>query len=210
MNKHLANCIERYPVLAVCAEDMTKAFEALCTSFRNGGKLLLAGNGGSSSDCDHLAGELLKGFCSKRPLPAPLQKALSVQFGETGTYMAENLQQGLPAWHLGQATGLASAWANDVDPELLYAQMLMATGRKGDVLIGMSTGGGAKNILAAFRLAKILDITTVLFTGNKNGICCSEADVVIAVPESETYKIQELHLPVYHAIALAVEEEFFG
>ena len=210
MNKHLANCIERYPALTVCAEDMNIAFEAICATYRNGGKLLLAGNGGSSSDCDHIAGELLKGFCSKRPMPSPMAAELESRLGEKGRDMAAKLQMGLPAWHLGQATGLASAWANDVDSELLYAQMLLAAGKKGDLFLGLSTGGGAKNILAAFQLAPSLGIKTILLTGNKNGVCAEAADIVIAVPENETYKIQELHLPVYHAIALAVEEEFFG
>jgi D-sedoheptulose 7-phosphate isomerase len=210
MNKHLSNCIARYPALASCADSMAAALDAICTSYHAGGKLLLAGNGGSSSDCDHIAGELLKGFCSKRPIPQELRADLESRWGADGSNMAAKLQRGLPAWHLGQATGLASAWANDVDSELLYAQMLLAVGRKNDVLLGISTGGGAKNILSAFRLAPSLGIKTILLTGNKNGACVGVADIVIAVPESETYKIQELHLPVYHAVALAIEEEFFG
>ena len=210
MKKRLQECIDRYPVLQCVGPEMERAFEMMRSTFASGGKLLMAGNGGSSADCDHLAGEFLKGFRSRRPVSEEMRARLIARLGEKGRDMADKLQLGLPALHLGQATALASAWANDVDAELLYAQMLLALGRPGDLLLGISTGGGAKNILAAFELAPELKIGTVLLTGNKNGVCCRAADVVIAVPESETFKIQELHLPIYHALALALEEEFFG
>ncbi len=210
MERAIIELVERYGVLKPVQESINRAAEVLIAAFATGHKLLLAGNGGSESDCDHIAGEFLKGFCSKRPLSEARKRRLEELFGSEGRAMAEKLQSGLPAINLAAANAFVTAWANDVDAELVYAQHLLALARPGDVLWGISTGGGAKNILAALKMARELGVRTLLLTGGRHGICEEFAEVTIAVPESETFKVQELHLPVYHALCLAVEEHFFS
>ncbi len=210
MERAVEEMTKRYPALAELGGTVNRAAELLIAAFQTGNKLLLAGNGGSGSDCDHIAGEFLKGFCSKRPLPAERRKWLAAEFGESGEYLANHLQCGLPAVNLGGAMGFIGAWANDVDAELVYAQHLLAVAKPGDVFLGISTGGGSKNVLAAMKVARMLDVRTILLTGNRHGACEQFAELTIAVPERETFMIQELHLPVYHALCLAVEERIFG
>ena len=209
MKKYFDEMSSRYPALARIAPDVEKLAAELVELFEDGRTLFLAGNGGSAADAEHICGELLKGFKSRRELSVPDRELLAGIGGETGKELGENLQYGLPAISLLSHPALTSAFGNDVDPFLAFAQQLWALGRAGDAVIGISTGGSAENIRKMFIAARAKKIRTILLTGSKNGSCREFADTVIAVPEKETYKIQELHLPVYHTLCLAVESHFF-
>ena len=205
MNEFITSLIQRYPALESIASDIDSAAAMLIECARSGNKVLTAGNGGSAADADHITGELLKGFVKKRPLPEEL-KAKFAALGKAGaSELADALQMGIAAVNLGNAQALISAFGNDVNPHAAFAQHLWALARPGDVFIAISTGGNAENIRLALMAAKVAGVKTILLTGCKNGVCCQYADVVIAAPERETYKIQELHLPIYHALCLAVE-----
>lgn len=201
--------IQRFPELAAIQDKLSQLTDRLIRLYQTDGILYLAGNGGSCCDAEHIAGELLKGFKKKRPLADEDKKAFADSFQEKGAHIASKLQQGLRAVSLNSHPGLMTAYGNDVDPDLAFAQQLNALGRRGDVFIGLSTGGNAKNIEAAFITARIRGITTVLLTGNKNGKCEQYADIVIDVPAGETYLVQEYHLAIYHALCARIEEEFF-
>lgn len=202
--------LHRYPVLTGNRAEIVAVTEALIDLYRREGTLFLCGNGGSAADSDHICGELLKGFLSKRPLTAAERECFAAQFGEEGVLLGERLQRGLRAVSLLSHPGLLSAFCNDVDPALIFAQQLYALGRPGDILCGISTGGGAVNVRYALMAARARGMKSVLLTGNRHGVCEKYADWVIAVPESETYRIQELHLPIYHTICMALEAAMFG
>ena len=206
--KHIEILIERYASLKVCENEIKSAIDALVSSYEKGSKLLLCGNGGSCADCDHIVGELMKGFLKKRPIGAD-KKAEMKANSELDDELFAKLQGGLPAISLPSICALNSAFANDVDAELMYAQSVYALGKSGDVLIAISTSGNAKNVFLAAKVAKAIGMTVVALTGEGRGALGGIADIVIAVPERETYKVQELHLPVYHAICAEVEEYFF-
>ena len=178
--------------------------------FRRGGTFFLAGNGGSAADAEHICGELLKGFKSKRELSPADQARFAAVGGAEGAAVGAALQYGLRSISLLSHAALQSAFGNDVDPQLAFAQQLWALGRENDIVMGISTGGNAENIYKLFITARAKNIRTVLLTGSKEGKCRDLADLVIAVPEKETYKIQELHLPLYHTLCLAVESQFFN
>lgn len=205
----LNELIERYPALSEIKDDIAKATEEIIACYENGGKVLLCGNGGSCADCDHIAGELMKGFMKKRPLSVPKKEELTNNEPSLDDEFLSKLQCGLPAVSLPSMTAPNSAFANDVDPDLIYAQGVFALGKAGDVLIGISTSGNSKNVCAAAKIAKATDCKVIGLTGCKGGELKEYADVCICVPESETFKIQELHLPVYHCICAMVEEYFF-
>ena len=200
----------RAAFLTAQAGRIDAAARLMARSLAAGGRILICGNGGSAADCDHICGEFLKGFVLRRELPEREQAKLEELFGEDGVLLGERLQRGLRAISLLSHPGFTSAFCNDVDPNLVFAQQLYALGTPGDILLGISTGGGAVNVRYAMMAAKLKKIKTILLTGSKHGACERYADIVIAVPETETYRIQELHLPVYHAICLAVEENMFG
>ncbi|MDR0902583.1 MAG: SIS domain-containing protein [Opitutaceae bacterium] len=193
----------RRPELEACREQILQARDALLACYRAGGKLLLCGNGGSASDCDHISGELLKGFMSRRTLTAAESEGLSPE-------LAGKLQRGLPAIPLSNFPALGTAFTNDVDPLLIYAQLVNALGRPGDVLIGISTSGNAKNVRAAAEVARARKLPVIALTGRAGGALRQLADICVNVPADETYLIQELHLPVYHYLCQAVEAELFG
>lgn len=174
----------------------------------NGGKLLLCGNGGSCADCDHIVGELMKGFHASRPLNPELLEVLSA-FGDMGKRIGEKLQQGLPAISLCAHSAAISAFANDVDGDLIYAQQVTAYGNPGDLLVGISTSGNSKNVAAAMMVAKAKNLHTVALTGGNGGFLATIADISVIVPEKETYRIQEYHLPIYHLLCAMVESELF-
>ena len=199
----------RYPVLEACIPALEELVCTVTVSYRQGGTFFVAGNGGSGADADHICGELLKGFRSRRELAADEKAAFSALFGAEGERIANELQGGLPAVSLLSHPGLNTAWLNDAEPLDHFAQQLWAQGRKGDVFLAISTGGGSENLRRALMTAKVKGIRTFLLTGNRHGICEKYADVSICVPEKETYKIQELHLPVYHAFCAAVESNFW-
>ena len=203
MNKHINDLIEAHPALASCAGEIEAAYEKLRASFADGGKLLLCGNGGSDADADHWAAELLKGFVKKRPLPPEQRKQLS-------TEVAERLQGALPAIPLTGFAAFQTAFANDVDSTFAFAQLVWALGATGDVLVGISTSGQAENVCAAMNAARAKNLVTVGLTGQSGGRLKELTDVCIRAPASETHRVQELHLPIYHCLCLMLEETFFG
>jgi D-sedoheptulose 7-phosphate isomerase len=202
MNPHLSSLLQRYPILSACLDDVENAYGAMRNSLASGGKLLICGNGGSGSDAEHWAGELLKGFCSKRPISGELLCRL-------GKDLAEQLQGTLPIIPLTGFLSLRTAWQNDCNPDYVYAQLTLAFGRPGDTLIGLSTSGNSKNVALAIETARKLGLNTVALTGENGGKAAQLADFTIRVPSLETYIIQEYHLPIYHAICLMLESEFF-
>lgn len=208
-HRQINRLFERYPKLSAISSEIENFTDELISLYHRNGTLFLAGNGGSASDCEHICGELMKGFKSYRQLDAESIDEFEKNFGEAGVATAKKLQNGFRAISLLSHPGLLSAFANDVDGELIYAQQLWVLGKKDDIFLGISTGGNAKNIISAMMTAKVKGIKTILLTGNKNGAAEKFSDIVIRVPESETFMIQEYHLPIYHAIALAVEDHFF-
>lgn len=200
----------RYPDLAPCLNDLEAAFELLRDRFASGGKLLLCGSGGSAADSEHIVGELMKAFERKRPLPETVRAGLTEAFGNEGDYLADHLQGALPAFSLVSQTALITAVANDVDAELIYAQQVYGYGRPGDALLGISTSGNSANILHALRVAHALGLATIGLTGRSGGAMKGLCDVTICVPEDDTLRIQERHLPVYHTLCRLLEQRFFA
>ena len=206
----LNDLVSRYPQLAVCREDIAKAFAVLSGSYHNRGKLLICGNGGSAADAEHIVGELMKGFKSPRRLDEASQKRLKDIDKEQGRLLAEHLQGALPAIALDGHPALSTAYMNDCEPLMCFAQQVNGYGREGDVLLGISTSGNSKNVIYAAVTAKAKGMKVIGLTGENGSRLSGMADVCIRVPETETYKVQELHLPVYHCLCLMLEEEFFG
>ena len=205
----LNELMTRYPVLEGTKEQIIEARDAIIECYKNGGKLLLCGNGGSCADCDHIVGELMKGFLKLRPLSEEKKAEMKANCPLVDDEILNKLQDALPAVSLPSITALNSALCNDVDPELIYAQPLMSLGRKNDILIAISTSGNSKNVFGAVKVAKALGVKVIGLTGNTGGKLKENADICICVSEKETFKIQELHLPVYHYLCAAVEDEFF-
>lgn len=199
----------RYPQLNVCAEDIEKAYSALKKSHLAGGKILTAGNGGSAADAEHIVGELMKSFIFNRKIDATVENGLKEQFGEEGLRLSEKLEGTIQAIPLTSMPALTSAFANDVDSAVAFAQMVYGYGNSRDVFWGISTSGNSRNILYALMVAKAKGITTIVLTGGNGGKCAQMADILICVPEVETFKIQELHLPIYHALCAMLEAECF-
>lgn len=201
--KHIDVLIERYPALSVCREQIETVVSAFVEMHKNGGALLLCGNGGSAADCEHISGELLKGFLLKRPLNDTEKLGISSE-------ISEKLQGGIKAIPLTSLSALGTAFSNDVDADLVYAQLVSVFGGENDVFLGISTSGNAKNVCAAADVARARGLKTFGLTGVSGGRLADICDCTIKVPECETFKIQELHLPVYHAICAQVEEIVFG
>lgn len=208
--KHIDLLIVRYPKLEKCRQQIIEAYLALEECFESDGKLLIAGNGGSAADAEHIAGELMKRFKLPRPVPAEFANRMQAIDAERGKILAKNLERGLMAIPLVAHEALSTAYLNDVDGLGIFAQQLYGFGRPGDVFLGISTSGNSKNVLNAAIVAKALEMKVIGLTGNDGGELANVADVVIKVPEVETYQIQELHLPVYHCLCLMLEESFFG
>lgn len=206
---YISQLIQRYPVLGENEEDIRLFCGMLINCYESGGKLLICGNGGSCADAEHIAGELMKGFLKKRPLSEEKKAQMISAAPELEDINVDMLQQGLPVFTLNSGSALTTAFANDCDPELIYAQQVLAMGKKGDVFLGISTSGNAKNVYSAAVVAKSLGIKTAALSGRNGGRLKEVCDVSIVVNEDETFKIQELHLPVYHAICAMVEEHFF-
>jgi phosphoheptose isomerase len=208
--------IARYPALEGCGTDIRAAITALCECYRAGGKLIVCGNGGSASDAKHIVGELMKGFLLPRHLDeAMLDKLHAVcdaKDPRAVDYFMQNLQGALPAISLPSQLAISTAFSNDQAPDLTFAQQVLGLGKEGDILLGITTSGNSKNVIYAFEIAKALGLTTVALTGTPGGRVAADdlADIVIKAPASETYVIQEYHLPIYHALCIAAEEEFFG
>lgn len=207
---HLNHLIDRYPKLIVCREDIVKAYDILETAYSSGRKLLVSGNGGSASDSEHIVGELMKEFKLKRKVFSDQADVLKSIDSDLGKVLAENLQGALPAISLTGHSSLTTAFMNDAMPELVFAQLVNGYGKPGDVYLGISTSGNSKNVLYAAVNAKAKGLHVIGLTGARENKLMKYADVCIRVPETETYKIQELHLPVYHCLCLMLEEIFFG
>ena len=202
--------IKRYPALECCKEQIEAARDTLIECYEKGGKLLMCGNGGSSADCDHIVGELMKGFLLKRPINEADKARMRADSPELSDKTLNSLQMGLPAISLTSINALNSAFANDVDPELIYAQSVFALGKADDVLIAISTSGNARNVCEAAKVARAIGMKVIALTGRDGGKLKSLSDVCVIAPECETYKIQELHLPIYHYLCAEVEKHFFG
>lgn len=210
MLKHIDLLVERYPTLEVIRKQIEDAYYILEECYENDHKLLIAGNGGSAADSEHIAGELMKRFKISRPVPSDFAKKLKELDPVRGENLAHNLERGLMAIPLVAHEALSTAYINDVDGLGVFAQQLYGFGRPGDVFLGISTSGNSKNVMSATVVAKALGIKVIGLTGEKGGELASVADVAIKVPETETYMIQELHLPVYHCLCLMLEDRFFG
>lgn len=210
IEKHVDWLIERYPILEICKQDIIDAYLIMEESYENDHKLLIAGNGGSAADSEHIAGELMKRFKIARPVPAEFAKKLEEIDSIRGVNLAKNLERGLMAIPLVAHEALSTAYINDVDGLGVFAQQLYGFGRKGDVFLGISTSGNSKNVMSAAVVARALEIKVIGLTGASGGELAKIADVSIKVPERETYMIQELHLPVYHCLCMMLEEHFFG
>lgn len=210
LQKHLDLLIERYPILELCKESIAKAYDIMEEAYSNGRKLLVAGNGGSAADSEHIVGELMKEFKLKRKIYAAQAERLKKVDPELGEVLAENLQGTLPAISLVGEPALTTAYMNDAVPLLIFAQQVNGLGKAGDVFLGISTSGNSKNVLYAAVAARSKGLKVVGLTGQKENKLEKFADVCIHVPETETYKIQELHLPVYHCLCLMLEDKFFG
>ena len=206
--RHLKELAARYPSLESVAESIDQVYAALKTCFLNDKVLFCAGNGGSAADSEHIVGEMMKGFLLRRPLNEVLTQLIKQRTGDDT--LAGRLQMGLRCISLLSHPALNSAFMNDVDPDMIFAQQLFVLGRIGDAVIGITTSGNAKNVCNLFKVARARGITTILLTGSRRGCCADFADLMIQVPERETYKVQELHLPVYHCLCAMLEENFYG
>ncbi len=200
----------RHPSVRVCESAIREAVDCFIACYSSGGKLLVCGNGGSAADAEHIVGELMKGFIKRRPVPADIAEMFMRVSDELGAELVAQLQCGLPAIALTGHTSLNTAFANDVNPHLVFAQQVFGYGKAGDILMGLSTSGNAKNVRYAFAVAKALGLSTVGLTGKSGGTMKELCDILIAVPEESTPLVQELHLPVYHALCSIVEEHFFA
>lgn len=206
----IGELIKRYPVLSECKEDIENAVQIIENAYLDGKKLLLCGNGGSAADCEHISGELLKGFLKKRPLSEDKRKDMKNNNPNMDDSVLDRLQGGLPAIPLTSFSALSTAFCNDVDPSLVFAQEVLALGKSGDVLIAISTSGNSENVVNAANVAKSLGVRIISLTGKSGGKLREISDICICVPEKETFKVQELHLPVYHCICAMIEEKFFN
>jgi len=206
----LDELVVRQPVLGACRADIEAAFALLARTFAGGGKLLVCGNGGSAADADHIVGELMKGFRrARRPTGATAER-LRAADPELGPRLAARLQVGLPAVNLAAGLALPTAFANDEDPGLVFAQAVLGLGRPGDALLGISTSGDAANVVAALVAARALGLATVGLTGAGGGRMRGRCDVLVAVPAQRTFEVQELHLPAYHCLCAMLEDRFFA
>lgn len=207
--KYVDELCERYPILSDNKAEIEKVCDKLIKCFESLGKLLVCGNGGSCADAEHITGELMKGFLKKRPISPEKAEQMKNRCPEIEDSVIESLQQGLPTIALDSHGALNTAFMNDCNPDLIYAQQVLGYGREGDTFIGISTSGNAKNVCAAATVAKSLGMYTVALAGRDGGKLAKISDDAIIVKESETFKIQELHLPVYHAICAEIEDFFF-
>lgn len=209
LQKIIEELIQRYPVLDSVKEEIIEAYYILEECFTHDGKLLIAGNGGSAADAEHIAGELMKRFRKPRPVMDELARKMESLDPDRGKKLAKNLERGLMAIPLTAHEALTTAYINDVDGLGVFAQQLLGFGRPGDVFLGISTSGNSQNIINATVVARAREIKVIGLTGAEGGELARVSDVSIKVPETETYMIQELHVPVYHCLCLMLEEHFF-
>lgn len=208
--KHIDLLITRYPKLVCIKQEIIDSYLIMEECYENNGKLLIAGNGGSAADSEHIAGELMKRFKTPRPVSDEFAEKLKAVDAERGATLAKNLECGLMAIPLVAHEALSTAYINDVDGLGVFAQQLFGFGRPGDVFIGISTSGNSKNVMNATVVARALGIKVIGLTGANGGELANIADVAVKAPETETYMIQELHLPIYHCWCLMLEDKFFN
>ena len=208
--RHIDLLVERYPSLESAKNDIVAAYILLEESYENGGKLLVAGNGGSAADAEHIVGELMKGFKLSRKPETDFAERLVAENQELGSVLAENLQGALPAIALDGHPALSTAYMNDCEPLLCFAQQVNGYGKSGDVFLGISTSGNSKNVLFAATTAHAKGLKVIGLTGAKDSKLKDMSDVCIKAPQTETYMIQELHLPIYHCLCLMLEDRFFA
>ena len=206
----LERLLERYPVLNACREEIVKAYEILKETYEKKGMLLVCGNGGSGADSEHIVGELMKGFKMPRKPKADFAEKLVAENQELGSVLAKNLQGALPAIALDGHPALSTAYMNDCEPLLCFAQQVNGYGKAGDVFLGISTSGNSKNVLYAATTAHAKGMKVISLTGAKDSKLKGMSDVCIKAPQTETYMIQELHLPIYHCLCLMLEDKFFA
>jgi len=209
MDSFLEKLVQKYPDLNGCTADIERTFQVLQETYAQGGKVLICGNGGSAADTEHIVGELMKGYLSKRPVSLQQRYAFVTEYPDIGEYIADHLQGALPTLSLVSQVGLVTAYANDVAPDMIFAQQVYGYGVKGDALIGISTSGNSKNVLHALRVARVLQLKTIGFTGRTGGAMTALCDVCIRVPWELTADIQERQLAIYHALCAMLEEAFF-
>ncbi len=198
-----------YPDLERCVPDVQRTFEILRDCYRRGGKVLICGNGGSAADSEHIVGELMKGYFSRRPVPKTVRDRLVSVFPENGQYLADHLQGALPAISLVSQTSLMTAYANDVAADMVYAQQVYGYGVEGDVLIGISTSGTSKNVVYALQVGRASGLRTVGLTGRSGGKLLELCDVTICAQAENPPEVQQRHIVIYHALCAMLEEEFF-
>ena len=208
--RHIDLLVERYPSLESAKDDIIAAFLLMEECYENGGKLLIAGNGGSAADAEHIVGELMKGFKMPRKLGSDFTEKLVAENRELGSILAEKLQRALPAIALDGHPALSTAYMNDCDPLLCFAQQVNGYGKDGDVLLGISTSGNSKNVLFAATTAHAKGMKVIGLIGAKDSRLEGMSDVCIKAPQVETYMIQELHLPIYHCLCMMLEDRFFA
>ena len=208
--RHIDLLVERYASLESARNDIVAAYLLLEESYENGGKLLVAGNGGSAADAEHIVGELMQGFKLPRKPEADFAEKLVEENQELGSVLAENLQGALPAIALDGHPALSTAYMNDCEPLLCFAQQVNGYGKSGDVFLGISTSGNSKNVLYAATTAHAKGMKVIGLTGAKDSKLKDMSDVCIKAPQTETYMIQELHLPIYHCLCLMLEDNFFA
>ena len=208
--KHIDLLLERYPSLEPIKQELIDAYLIMEESYSKGGKLLVAGNGGSAADSEHIVGELMKGFKMPRKVNSEFADSLKAVDEELGMVLAENLQGALPAIALDGHPALTTAYMNDCEPLLCFAQQVNGFGKPEDVFLGISTSGNSKNILYAATVAKAKGMKVIGLTGAKDSKLMKYADVCVKATNTETYMIQELHLPIYHCWCLMLEDKYFG
>lgn len=207
---YVKQLISGYPRLKDTEEDVKNACDALENCYNSGGKILIAGNGGSAADSEHIVGELMKGFVKPRKIPKEFEDNLKSVDSESGIILSKCLQQGIPAIALSGHPALSTAYLNDVEGTVGFAQQVYGYGKPEDVFLAISTSGNSKNVIYAAITARAMGITVIGLTGSTGGQLSKYSDVLIRVPETEPYKVQEFHLPVYHAICLELEERLFS
>ena len=210
VQKELEILLTNYPQLASCADDIREAYEVMKNACIRGCIIMTCGNGGSASDAEHIVGELMKGFKLERPVTDEQRNALISAFPTDGVYLADHLQQAIPALSLVSQSSLASAFNNDVAPDMVFAQQVFGYANAGDVLLAISTSGNSKNVINACKVARAFGVGTIGMTGEHGGKLKDICDITICVPASETYRVQEYHVPVYHALCAMIETHIFA
>ncbi len=208
--EHLDLLVKRYPILVGVKDDIAKAYVMISDCYQNGGKLLIAGNGGSAADAEHIVGELMKAFVLDRKIEQDFAEKLMSSDSELGAVLAKKLQGALPAIALDGHMALSTAYMNDCEPLLCFAQQVNGYGNAGDVFLGISTSGNSKNVMYAATVARAKGMKVIGLTGERDSKLSAFADVCVKTPQSETYMVQELHLPIYHCLCLMLEENYFG